>query len=442
MTSPSPSTPITRLLPSDISVLGSLLNLKEKSAERPGAPSERQLFVGEALAFGKTRLPVLELGEYGAEAGELFRYSFINNPDGSIRWFFPSDLASPLYLTLYNATTIRGRAYKLFARALFPSPGRKWLFSGEFLAQFSPLALLEPWVKGTWRSSHLAIFTGTPGADRKVVAVLGRSSKERVFLKIPLGVSSTALLERERMALQVLAVSNFETFVYPTVTRFDTQGPALALSDVAPAAPKRISKFSRIHIAFLSEIYSKSIARKRVCDTDFFAQIARNIELLKGVPGCFSGLDSEKVSNLSSAIGKTWALIRPELKISTAYAHGDFTPWNTYLQRGRLFIYDWELFHIDAPVLFDYFHFVLQNAILIKHWQPGRILRHLKDQRKSGLLRRLLGGIKLDVNTHFNLYLLHQATHYLPRYMTQKPLHKQAHWLVDLWLEALGSDIT
>jgi hypothetical protein len=46
-------------------------------------------------------------------------------------------------------------------------------------------------------------------------------------------------------------------------------------------------------------------------------------------------------------------------------AHGDFAPWNTRLDNGRLFVFDWESAVWDAPLQWDAFHFDVQVASLL-----------------------------------------------------------------------------
>ena len=44
------------------------------------------------------------------------------------------------------------------------------------------------------------------------------------------------------------------------------------------------------------------------------------------------------------------------MPVSTA--HGDFTPWNIYIEQDKLVMIDWELFETQMPALYDVFHFV------------------------------------------------------------------------------------
>jgi hypothetical protein len=52
-------------------------------------------------------------------------------------------------------------------------------------------------------------------------------------------------------------------------------------------------------------------------------------------------------------------------RVLCGQGHGDFAPWNTRLERGRLFVFDWESAGADVPLVYDGFHFRTQVAILL-----------------------------------------------------------------------------
>jgi hypothetical protein len=46
--------------------------------------------------------------------------------------------------------------------------------------------------------------------------------------------------------------------------------------------------------------------------------------------------------------------------------HGDFAPWNSSVEHGSLYVFDWESASCDAPSSWDVFHFHVQVASLLK----------------------------------------------------------------------------
>jgi len=122
-----------------------------------------------------------------------------------------------------------------------------------------------------------------------------------------------------------------------------------------------------------------------------------------------------------------------------AMAHGDFTPWNMYETTNKLHVYDWEMACDDQPLLFDLFHYVFQTNILIRQKDFSTIQKELDQIKKTTQVRQMIREYSIDWNIHFAYYLLYIATYYVPLYIKQKDLHMQAHWLIDVWTEALST---
>ncbi|RME10533.1 MAG: hypothetical protein D6816_03205 [Bacteroidetes bacterium] len=51
-------------------------------------------------------------------------------------------------------------------------------------------------------------------------------------------------------------------------------------------------------------------------------------------------------------------------------------------------------------------------------------------------MQSLLRQFDADFDRLYSFYLLNNVAYYLPRYLRQTPLHEQAHWLVNTWLQA------
>ena len=62
--------------------------------------------------------------------------------------------------------------------------------------------------------------------------------------------------------------------------------------------------------------------------------------------------------------------------------HGDFAPWNVKVSRGRWTVLDWERGELAGIPGWDWFHFVMQPALLVRHETSEAMLARLE-----GLLR-------------------------------------------------------
>ena len=72
--------------------------------------------------------------------------------------------------------------------------------------------------------------------------------------------------------------------------------------------------------------------------------------------------------------------------VQCGVTHGDFVPWNTRVDGGRLFVFDWESASWEAPGGWDEFHFYTQVASLLRNNALHLLLDRWSGQRASFLL--------------------------------------------------------
>lgn len=64
-----------------------------------------------------------------------------------------------------------------------------------------------------------------------------------------------------------------------------------------------------------------------------------------------------------------------ELRLHPTIMHGDLAPWNIKSAAGRWMVLDWERGEISGVPGWDWFHFVLQPALLVQRESPDALLR-------------------------------------------------------------------
>ena len=106
-------------------------------------------------------------------------------------------------------------------------------------------------------------------------------------------------------------------------------------------------------------------------------------------------------------------LIDENDKIWTHWAHGDFTPWNMYLNDNKIALYDWEMHRESAPAFYDLFHFHYQSGILMEHIDHEMIQNKIKETFKNSLLDKLVNDVEFDMQLHHRLYLLSVVSYFI-----------------------------
>ena len=99
-------------------------------------------------------------------------------------------------------------------------------------------------------------------------------------------------------------------------------------------------------------------------------------------------------------------------KLCPAIFHGDFAPWNARVNGNVWTLLDWERGELVGPPLWDWLHFVIQPAILVKQADPESIVRTLEKLFQFPLFieyaaRAKIAGLEWRLAEAYLQYCLH-----------------------------------
>ena len=359
------------------------------------------------------------------------QFYFINSPDGTVRWVFPKDLKYPGFLSLYNSSGFKASVFQQVVKLAYQTQTQHLICSGKF----NLYSKKEKHVKSlfTGEDEDFSIFTGTVGPNRKAIIALHKNKKTTHFIKFPLTEKSKTLVQNEWNHLRCLEQFQFKNITMP---RASSINGGIKLSNIKPGKFLYNSKLQNIHFAAVSELYDQTTQFRNLSSISTWQQALDTIFSLIGKVENSDFSDSIKVRQL---IGKMYELslqFDEDLEIPIAYSHGDFTPWNMYLSKERLYLYDWELASIHRPILFDLFHYIFQSHVLIKRSSFKVIAEAVQQMRLHPSVRKLIGKYDIDFDLQYQLYLLLNCSYYIDLFIDQRRLHKQVFWLIDCWLDA------
>lgn len=358
-------------------------------------------------------------------------FYFINSPDGTIRWIFPTSLKYPGFLSLYNSSGLKASVFQQVAKLAFQTQTQHLICSGK-LAVYSKTG---KYVQSLYaRESHsFSIFTGTVGPNRKAIIALHKERQTTHFIKYPLTENSKALINNEWDHLRCLDRFRFESIEVPKATQLSG---GIKLSNIRPKNYFLGSSLQNLHYSAVTELYEQTTQYRSLSSIPGWNQSQNDIfSLLINIDD--SGLSSSVKAR--QVIGKMYELsqeLDEHLVIPIAYSHGDFTPWNMYVGKDRIYLYDWELASIHRPMLFDLFHFIFQSHVLMKRNSFKVISESINNMRRHTAVRKLIGKYDIDFDLHYRLYLLFNCAYYIKLYAHQNRIHKQVFWLIDCWTEA------
>jgi len=374
------------------------------------------------FCFGKSKIFSSRFDE------KAFR--FITNKDGSMRWVFQASLARPTFLNFYAQSSWKAKLYAKLVKISYKLRLSNMISSGGFKIYSKGENKVEKVLKAIVPHDNYSIFTGTVGPNRKVVIELNDGMKTTHFAKIALSKNGLELINKEQLITHSIKEKKWKKCSTPTVIDHSYSGITV-LENIKPHECTQPFQISDIHIEALVEIAETSISNNQYKWTTFSELIADQIVNLKTVKEIRFREIAKELTQLSLTIDS-------EIRLPLTIAHGDFTPWNLYLGKDKIHVFDWELCHREAPALFDLFHFVFQSEILINKGGLSNIKTRLDQLFNSPSLRQFVNKHNIDIQLHYKLYLLYNVSYYLNVYNQQTELHPQANWLINVWKEAIS----
>ncbi len=396
-----------------------LINLGARGLPKIPVPKDANLII---IDFSKNKSTSI--------FGQRFHFDFINNPDRTIRWIYESQLKKPVFLNLYNASGLKGKLIHTFFKIGFKCGAKKWLRSGSFQVFANQLFLQE--VNNQLVRAKYAVFTGTIGENRKAVVSYEEDGTATKFLKFPLTHQAKKLVKTEGEVLESLQKITFKHLGIPNPKRV---GSSLLISNVRPTKPLKNKDLTVAHLTALYELYNRTATYVSLSSSSAWQEIHENLRSIeKGEID--NSLDPKKVKKLALGLRDLANRFDESEGMILSTTHGDLTPWNSYLSKDKLHVYDWELAQ-KLPLFYDAFHYIFQTNILVKKESFGTIRQEIIDLKNHLIVQSILAEYKVDFEQAYQFYLLRNVSYYLSRYMQQPKLHEQAHWLVAIWLESI-----
>ncbi len=301
------------------------------------------------------------------------------------RWLLPAgDGRRTLEgLQIYTPYALGARILKALFGAVMVTGWQRWARQRVLIASREPLPIeiLVREVAGE-PQPVFALSLGTPTRFRKLAVQVMRPNGEILgYIKLPL---TEAAAERVRAEAGVLErLWNFGA-LRPHIPKVlyagDWEDGYILFQSRGPSCPGPV-EFGTLQEEFLRTLGS-------------FHQVEKpGHALVREVAARWRKAESLLDSRLRSLGEDVLTRASQELDgimVPCGIMHGDFAPWNTRVENGHLYVFDWESAAWDAPVSWDIFHFHVQVASLLN-----------KKRRRDLPLGHIPGG-----GACFLLYLL------------------------------------
>ncbi len=360
----------------------------------------------------------------------LTELDYIGNPDGTIRWLYPTRSRRPLFLSTYTSPSKKAAFYRKGIQIIFRLGLARVARSGRMFIQHTPEANIAA-LPIKVSMSNYAVFTGTVGPNRK--AVIALADRERVveFAKVAVGPQASLHMKYEIHAQKKVATMKLESWRVPSGCSISAE--TTLQENIAPPTTQISSKLSHLHLRAIKEMTLATLSYEQSARNSFLTRVQDRLRAIERGPS-LAGMP-RLVEQLQSLFQEASAMKR----LPICYSHGDFTPWNLFPSETRLRAYDWELAGY-RPALFDCIHFVFQNAVLVDRLSYAEIRSKIEMVFQHESMQKLIDSFDLKVEQLLRLYLLENVISNLRLFQKQGDLHAQAWWLMRVWAEALESE--
>ncbi|WP_339760468.1 phosphotransferase [uncultured Hoeflea sp.] len=345
-------------------------------------------FLGDIAALGV--MPVTASG---------ISYGMIRARSNARWWLLPTAQgpATSASLSMYQPVSTNARLARLWIRTALR------------------LGLTSAWASGRIRFSRqprlpdgvlpklgtCAYFTGTDGPHRKTaIQLMNREGDILGYAKVSRRAAVRPYLWHEARILDQVAKLKLTTAEIPNVLAFQDPGEGLPTilatdsckaagvsSPMDPAAP---------HLRFLGEMMRRTGSAGAHSANRSLREMAGDRRLTEQWETRF-WLGLERLEQFVPAM-------------PVGLAHGDFTPWNSFLLNGRLYVFDWEYAAEEYPSGYDLTHYLLAAR---GAGEPGEVA----DQLVARVAEAVLDGDRAFARAAVLMSLLLHAGFYLRRAM-------------------------
>lgn len=328
------------------------------------------------------------------KGGEKF-YRF-GNADGKY-WIMPAR-GMHTAMNLYQPSGTKGRMVKSLLPYLHVLPPvRKIIHAQTLHCRLNKE--LEKLLCGLFGTEELefGIFEGTPSVHKKVTMQLSNGKKILGYCKLSNSDEIKKLFEKESVILKSLAekgIRNIPNAMY--CGTLDNSTHILVQSTVKTASSQNIHKFGHMHEDFLSQLHKKTRQRVLFEESDCFRTLETLENHLDWLP---DNIDEGIILKAISDIRKRYCGCEVEF---SAY-HGDFTPWNMFVEKKELFVFDFEYAGMSYPKGLDRYHFFTQTAIFEKNWGADDIIAFIENGNCKWIDKLLYKIYLLDMVSRFTM---------------------------------------
>lgn len=311
----------------------------------------------------------------------------ILKPDGNALFFVFSNADNKCWiipgkqtktaLNLYQPSSLKGK----WMKRLFPLLKNSRLFRSKLGIEVKSYALcdeLEALLQRLFQKDNLefSLFCGTPSVHQKITIQISAGKKILGYCKVSDNEEIKAIFKHEQQVLDELGqkeVKQIPKCIYRGILSANMD--LFVQTTTKTNASKVIHSMTKHHWDFLAQVSIQTKQQLPFGDTDFSQMLERLSFQLKHLPERDAALVISALTGVKKHFDNN--------TVSFSGYHADFTPWNMFVEKNELFVFDFEYAQLTYPPYLDYFHFFTQQAIYTNHWNADEIFEAYIKQKSQ-----------------------------------------------------------
>lgn len=268
----------------------------------------------------------------------------------------------------------------------------------------------------------LSAFLGTPGVHQKTVIQVNKGSTILGYCKVSDSDVVYANFIKEMKILNQLQIMGCRNIpIGLTAQRIMKDEIGVFIQTTTKTTRSRIChRLEERHVSFIQMLCMNTL--RPIVSHE--SGIYRDIAFLKEIP------------EIQVPFGETISQMLMELDNGPqmfCLNHGDFTPWNTYIEKGQLCVFDWEYAETEYLPMLDVFHFFTQVCYFEKHMSAGKIVEEYL-RLKHGEFDTWISWTGYGSDILYLCYLLSMISRTLQR---ENELTEASKKSIDLWFQII-----
>lgn len=244
---------------------------------------------------------------------------------------------------------------------------------------------------------EFAVFCGTPSVHQKLTVQLSLGKKILGYCKISDNPEVGKMFVRESDILTRLHNYGIRNIPIPLYTGEWYSDIAVFVQSTCKTNQSWVEhEWSKLHEAFLNDICVKTRQKLLFEQSDYYQTL---MELQRHPDWLPSDEIRETVQSSVDKILK----VNSGKEVEYCAYHADFTPWNMFIESGKLFVFDWEYARMTYPPLLDRYHFFTQTAIFERHWSAKEIVDFMQTSGADWMHKESYILYLLDIIARFTI---------------------------------------